>query len=113
MCVHMPVVRYTSPQHKKHTSYMGDTMRNRAARLDIRTTKDAKDTIGSAAELLGTTISAFMLEAAMEKALKVLQQAQTINLNNKESKRFIAALENPPEPSEALKQLFKKHKDKK
>lgn len=84
----------------------------RATRIDIRATESAKDTIESAAQYVGTTISAFILESAMEKATKVLRQAQTIKLNLQEQDRFMQILENPPEPNEKLKQLVKKHKEK-
>lgn len=81
----------------------------RAARLDIRTTEEAKSAIEDAAEFLGTTTSAFVLETVMEKAILILQQAQMIQLNIEEQRRFLSALENPPEPNKNLKRLFKKH----
>jgi len=84
----------------------------RGARLDIRTTEEAKAAIESAAQYLGTTTSAFVLKSAMEKATSILQQVQTIRLTEKEQSRFLAALENPPEPNENLKRLFKKHREK-
>ncbi|OGT55146.1 MAG: hypothetical protein A3F17_08810 [Gammaproteobacteria bacterium RIFCSPHIGHO2_12_FULL_41_15] len=85
-------------------------MNNRIARLDIRTSHAAKATIEHAAEELGVTISAFILESAMEKAKKVLEQAQIIKLTAKESKRFIEILESPPKPNKNLKKLFKQDK---
>jgi len=84
---------------------------SRAARLDIRTTEEAKAAIDDAAKFLGTTTSAFILETAMEKAIQILQQAQSIQLNIEEQQRFLSALENPPEPNKNLKQLFEKHQE--
>lgn len=88
-------------------------MESRAARLDIRTTEAAKSAIEHAANFLGITTSAFVLECAVIRASQILEQASTISLNAKESKRFLDALENPPEPNENLKRLFSKHKKKK
>ncbi|MCP4475546.1 MAG: DUF1778 domain-containing protein [Gammaproteobacteria bacterium] len=85
----------------------------RASRLDIRTTKQTKGAIESAANFLGVTTSAFVVECAMERAAKVLEQAQSIHLNASESRHFLDLLENPPEPNENLKQLFKLHGNKK
>lgn len=84
-------------------------MSARASRLDIRTTEQTKKAIENAAGLLGVTTSAFVLECAMERASRVLEQAQSISLNMAESRRFIDLLENPPKPNEKLKQLFKLH----
>ncbi len=85
---------------------------SRTARLDIRTTEEAKAAIENAAEYLGTTTSAFVLETVMEKATHILQLAQTIQLNAEEQRRFLSLLENPPEPNEKLKALFEKHRGK-
>lgn len=87
-------------------------MSTRASRLDIRTTPKAKEIIENAAHFLGVTTSAFILECAMERAARILEQAQTIHLNKSESQRFLDLLENPPEPNENLKRLFVKYKDK-
>lgn len=87
-------------------------MSARASRLDIRTTKQTKETIENAANFLGVTTSAFVVECAMERAVKILEQAQYIHLNEAESKHFIDLLENPPEPNKNLKQLFKMHHKK-
>lgn len=88
-------------------------MRARAARLDIRTTDEAKSLIEQAANEMGITTSAFVLEAAVEKAAKILEQREVIHLNEAESRRFWALIENPPEPNEALKRLAADYKDAK
>ncbi len=87
-------------------------MSARASRLDIRTTQQTKEAIENAANFLGITTSAFVVECAMERAAQVLEQAQSINLNASESRRFIDLLENPPEPNENLKRLFKAYENK-
>lgn len=79
-------------------------------RLDIRTTTSAKEILEQAANMMGTTLSAFMLESAMSKARDIIAQNQVIHLNHKESERFISSLQQPPKPNEKLKALFKKHK---
>ena len=81
----------------------------RESRLDIRTTQKTKETIENAAIFLGVTTSAFVTECAMERAARVLEQAQSITLNSLESQRFIELLENPPIANENLKRLFQAH----
>lgn len=78
----------------------------KAARLDIRTTSNAKSTIETAAQFLGTTLSAFVLESAMQRAVSVLKDAQTINLSNSEHDRLLKIIENSSEPNANLKRLF-------
>lgn len=82
------------------------------ARLDIKTTRIAKATLEQAANALGTTLSAFLLDTAMTRAREIIAQSQMIHLNSKEAERFVAALKNPPKATEKLKTLFKKHNAK-
>jgi len=79
------------------------------ARVDIKTTKAAKATLEQAAYALGTTLSAFMLDCAMTKAREILATTNLIHLTRKESERFIAALQNPPNANKKLTQLFNTH----
>lgn len=85
-------------------------MNTKNNRLDIRTTHSAKETLEQAANMVGTTLSAFMLDSAMSRARDIIAQNQTIHLNHKESERFVSFLQQPPKPNEKLKALFKKHK---
>ena len=87
-------------------------MTTKDARVDIKTTKAAKATLEQAAHALGSTLSAFILDCAMQKAKEILATAELIRLTRKESEHFIAALQNPPKANEKLKQLFKKHRIK-
>lgn len=87
-------------------------MISKDTRLDIRTTKDAKDILEQAANILGVSLSAFLLHAAMIKAREIMAQSQVINLNLKEYQRFSTALEKPPKASKELQQLFKKYHTK-
>ena len=85
-------------------------MTTKDARVDIKTTKDAKLMLDQAAYTLGTTLSAFMLDCAMSKAREVIAQSELIHLTRKETERFMMTLENAPQANEKLKQLFKKHR---
>ena len=55
---------------------------------------------------MGTTVSGFMLQNAYEAAQRLLAQHETITLSNRDRDVFLAALENPPEPTEALRRLM-------
>ena len=75
-------------------------------------TDEDKAAIDAAAKSLGVSTSAFVLEAAMEKSLRIRQPAESIQLSIEEQHRFLLALDNSPEPAKKLKQLFKKYSEK-
>ncbi|MEK8016283.1 MAG: DUF1778 domain-containing protein, partial [Candidatus Parabeggiatoa sp.] len=84
------------------------------ARIDIKTTPDIKNTLSRAAALSQQSISGFLLEAAFERAKRVLKEHETITLSNAERDRFFALLETSDEPNDELKtamsEYFEEHK---
>jgi uncharacterized protein (DUF1778 family) len=77
-----------------------------SARINLRTSPEAKALIERAAALMGTTVSGFMLQNAYEAARRVVSDHDTIMLSQRDFEAFIAACENPPEPTEALRRLM-------
>ncbi len=77
-----------------------------SARINLRTSPEAKALIERAAALMGTTVSGFMMQNAYEAAQRLLAQHETITLSDRDRDAFLAALENPPEPTEALRRLM-------
>jgi uncharacterized protein (DUF1778 family) len=73
------------------------------ARINIKTTQDIKNTLSRAAALFHQSLSGFLLEAAFERAKRVLNEHETISLSNAERDRFFALLETSDEPNDALK----------
>ncbi|MCU4524044.1 DUF1778 domain-containing protein [Acinetobacter ursingii] len=85
---------------------MGKFMSTAIERINLRATREAKQVIEQAAALTGTTLSAFMLQHAYEKALNLIEQQQRITLNAADWERLNQALENPAEANEELKALM-------
>ena len=77
-----------------------------SARINLRTSPEAKALIERAAALMGTTVSGFMLQNAYEAARRVVSDHDTIMLSQRDFEAFIAACENPPESTEALRRLM-------
>ena len=77
-----------------------------SARINLRTSAEAKALIERAAALMGTTVSSFMLQNAYEAAQRLVAQHEVITLSDRDRDVFLAALENPPEPTEALRRLL-------
>jgi uncharacterized protein (DUF1778 family) len=83
---------------------MGDT-----TRLTARVSESVRGFIEEAAALRGTTVNQFLAQAAYEKAQQVLDEEHLIRLSARDAKAFFAAIENPPEPNEALKRAARRH----
>lgn len=77
-----------------------------SARINLRTSPEAKALIERAAALMGTTVSGFMLQNAYEAARRVVEDNDTLVLSQEAFEAFIAACENPSEPNESLRALM-------
>ncbi len=76
------------------------------SRINLRTSPEAKALIERAAALMGTTVSSFMLQNAYEAARRVVADNETIMLSQRDFAAFVAACENPPEPTQELCDLL-------
>ncbi|PWQ92721.1 DUF1778 domain-containing protein [Leucothrix pacifica] len=72
-------------------------------RIEIQIPSDVKQVLSKAAEINGSTLSAFLMSAAVEKARDVLQAHQHFELSETEWQFFMSVLETPPEPNNYLK----------
>jgi len=72
----------------------------------IRTALQDKILIEKAADQLGLTVSAFMLQNSLRAARKELSEVARASLTESDAHVFFSALTNPPTPNEALKKAF-------
>jgi uncharacterized protein (DUF1778 family) len=79
-------------------------------RIDARLPSETKEIIERAAFLSGVTLSDFVVSRAYEAAVSVVNRHEGWVLNREQSKAFVAALLNPPEPNEALKAAAARYK---
>ena len=83
---------------------------NQAARLNFRLPPEIKERIENAALVSGVTVTDFAITALANTAEAVLEKHQNRVLSNRDRDIFLALLENPPEPNEALKKAVKEYK---
>ncbi len=83
--------------------------RTESARINLRTSPEAKALIERAAAIMGSTVSSFMLQNAYEAALRLVAQQDTITLSDRDRDAFLNALEKSPEPTQALIDLLRLH----
>ena len=76
-------------------------------RIEFRVPDEAKKTIEDAARLSNISLSSYILSVVLKQAKIDLEQNETIVLNNAERDSLMKALESPPKPNEALKDLFR------
>lgn len=75
----------------------------KAERVHCRVTPQNKALLKKAAALAGQDLTSFITAATVERAIEVIENHERIVLSRKDAEIFLAALENPPEPSEKLK----------
>ncbi len=85
---------------------MSTAIPSESARINLRTSPEAKALIERAAALMGTTVSSFMLQNAYEAARKLVEENDTLHLSQRAFAEFSAACEQAAEPTPALRALM-------
>lgn len=82
-------------------------MASRTARIDIRTTPDAKSRLQQAARAAHKSVSDFMLESALMTAEDTLANRAAFLLDAAQWEAFLAVLDAPPSANPRLKRLLR------
>ncbi|KTC91774.1 Uncharacterized protein conserved in bacteria [Legionella cincinnatiensis] len=81
----------------------------KAERLEARLSREQKELIQHAADLLGRSLTDFVINSLQEEAKKIIREHEIITLTARESKNFVNSLLNPPEPNVALNKAVKRY----
>ena len=92
-----------TPQHQHYST-------GKAVRLEARLSHEQKELLQHAANLLGRSLTDFILSVSQEAANKVIREHAIISLTVMESDSFVSTLLNPPKPNTALKNAYKRYK---
>ncbi|CAN7712483.1 DUF1778 domain-containing protein [Rhizobium sp. LjRoot258] len=79
------------------------------ARMNFRTKKRIKKAIQRAAALPGVDDSAFTINAAYQSAMSTIAAPELTLLTPADYRSFFDALDNPPAPTDKLRDAFKRH----
>lgn len=82
---------------------------NTGKRLTTRITDHAQERLQMAADLVGATLNQFVVQAAMEKAERVIDSESTIVLSRRESMRLLEMVENPPPRNDKFLQAMDRY----
>jgi len=78
-------------------------------RLTTRITDHVQEKLQAAADLVGSTLNQFVVQAALEKAEKIIESESTIVLTRRESLRLLEMVESPPPRNEKFLQAQTRH----
>ena len=77
-----------------------------SARINLRTSPEAKALIERAAAIMGSTVSSFMLQNAYEAARRIVADKDTLVFSQEAFEAFVATCEKPAKPTKALRKLM-------
>jgi uncharacterized protein (DUF1778 family) len=76
-------------------------------RITARVNENVHGKLSEAAELTGATLSQFLVAAAIKEAERVIEHERIVRLDIENARAFLSALEQAPEPTEGLVNLFR------
>ena len=71
-------------------------------RIELRTTREEKRLLATAAACERLDVTSFIMRTALPAAREVVGRAERIVLSERDSARVLKLLENPPKPTRAL-----------
>lgn len=80
------------------------------ARLEARVQEDIYQVIKFASDMLGKTLTDFIVNAAYSEAVKAISTHQNIQLSMESQIKFVEALSAPHKPNTAMQRAMEKHK---
>lgn len=78
----------------------------RTARIEARISPEILATVKRAAEIEGRSVSDFVVAAAQEAARRTIEETNVLRLSLEDQRLIAEAIQNPPEPNEALRRAF-------
>ena len=75
-------------------------------RINVRSTVDAKNVIEQAANLLGLSVSSFMIQSSFERVKELLKYNHELKVNNADRDMLMNLLENPRPANDEMKKLM-------
>lgn len=79
---------------------------NARDRITARVPKHIKDDLEQAANLLGTQLNDFIVQAALSKAREVIDRDTVIEVTKEDAEIIFKAIENPKKPNKKLRKAL-------
>ncbi len=82
-------------------------------RITARVDADTQNLLSQAAAIAGmSSINAFVLSAAIEKAKSIMERERALRLSERDARRLADALDAPAKPNRRLQQAAERYPDK-
>jgi uncharacterized protein (DUF1778 family) len=98
------------PVPQWHHKGMEHVLEEPRKRITARVSDTVRVTLEQAAELLGATVNQFVVQTAYQEAQRVIERESVIRLSQKDARKVLALLDNPPKPNKHLKDAVKAFK---
>jgi uncharacterized protein (DUF1778 family) len=79
-------------------------------RITARVSDNVRVTLEQAAELLGSTVNQFVVQTAYQEAQRVIEKESIIRLSQRDARKILTVLDNPPKPNKRLRDAVKDFK---
>lgn len=79
------------------------------SRVTARLPLEVKNTLQKAADLRGSTLNQFIIQAALKEATAVINTENVIHLAQEDAERIFSLIENPPLPNQNLQKAIQQH----
>jgi len=87
-----------------------DPTMSASERIEVRIDPEDKAVLTKAAALAGVKVSTFVMDPALKRARRLVRESERIVTTKRGLQDLLDALENPPEPTEALIAAMRKYK---
>ncbi|WP_047237741.1 DUF1778 domain-containing protein [Chromobacterium subtsugae] len=85
------------------------TTKKEKDRITTRVNPHVQSVLDQACEFIGTTINQFVIQAALEKAERIIEKERNLSLTREQAKFFVDLLDKPPSINNNLKAAFSRH----
>jgi len=101
--------QYATLAAKKRGLFMA--LNKAEERIPARMPHEVYERIAAAAQAVGATLNQFLVQSALDRANEILERERVITLSAEAAEVFFRAIENPPEPSDRLKEAMKRREE--
>jgi len=79
-------------------------------RITARVSDSVRMTLEQAAELSGATVNQFVVQTAYQEAQRLIERESVIRLSQKDARKVLSLLDQPPKPNKRMKDAVKAFK---
>jgi uncharacterized protein (DUF1778 family) len=99
---------YVQSQEEETMTPTGASVQKKQGRISLRATPRQVDVIDQAAEALQKNRSDFMLDVAVQEAMRILADRRSFLLGDEQRDEFLRMLDRPPMEKPRLRALFER-----